>query len=391
MKQLIMIKYAELTTKKDNKGFFVRILKENIISALEGLDFEIKTNFARAYIYTEDISDAVKRLKKVSGIHEIIKCYESDDIDFDKIKDNSLNLLKEKEFKTFKVETKRSIKTYPHSSMEISRLVGGYLLKNIPNIKVDVKNPDILFNIELRDNKVYYFYETFKALGGYPVGSLGKGLLMLSGGIDSPVAAFLASRRGIKLEYIYFDSPPHTSTLARNKVVDLAKKLKSYTGNTVIHVVNFTKIQEEILKKCPHDYLVTLMRRMMYKISEEVALKNKCLALFNGESIGQVASQTLTSMSVINSVVKIPVIRPLATYDKLDIIKISEDIGTYEISIRPYEDCCTVFVPKHPVINPSLKKVLEAEENLDIDSLIKDAISNMYDINIGKEEKDELL
>ena len=391
MKQLIMIKYAELTTKKDNKGFFVRILKENIISALEGLDFEIKTNFARAYIYTEDISDAVKRLKKVSGIHEIIKCYESDDIDFDKIKDNSLNLLKEKEFKTFKVETKRSIKTYPHSSMEISRLVGGYLLKNIPNIKVDVKNPDILFNIELRDNKVYYFYETFKALGGYPVGSLGKGLLMLSGGIDSPVAAFLASRRGIKLEYIYFDSPPHTSTLARNKVVDLAKKLKSYTGNTVIHVVNFTKIQEEILKKCPHDYLVTLMRRMMYKISEEVALKNKCLALFNGESIGQVASQTLTSMSVINSVVKIPVIRPLATYDKLDIIKISEDIGTYEISIRPYEDCCTVFVPKHPVINPSLKKVLEAEENLDIDSLIKDVISNMYDINIGEEEKDELL
>ena len=391
MKQLIMIKYAELTTKKDNKGFFVRILKENIISALEGLDFEIKTNFARAYIYTEDISDAVERLKKVSGIHEIIKCYESDDIDFDKIKDNSLNLLKEKEFKTFKVETKRSIKTYPHSSMEISRLVGGYLLKNIPNIKVDVKNPDILFNIELRDNKVYYFSETFKALGGYPVGSLGKGLLMLSGGIDSPVAAFLASRRGIKLEYIYFDSPPHTSTLARNKVVDLAKKLKSYTGNTVIHVVNFTKIQEEILKKCPHDYLVTLMRRMMYKISEEVALKNKCLALFNGESIGQVASQTLTSMSVINSVVKIPVIRPLATYDKLDIIKISEDIGTYEISIRPYEDCCTVFVPKHPVINPSLKKVLEAEENLDIDSLIKDAISNMYDINIGEEEKDELL
>lgn len=391
MKQLIMVKYAELTTKKDNKGFFVRILKENIISALEGLDFEIKTNFARVYIYTEDISDTVERLKKVSGIHEIIKCYESDDIDFDKIKDNSLNLLKEKEFKTFKVETKRSIKTYPHSSMEISRLVGGYLLKNIPNIKVDVKNPDILFNIELRDNKVYYFYETFKALGGYPVGSLGKGLLMLSGGIDSPVAAFLASRRGIKLEYIYFDSPPHTSTLARNKVVDLAKKLKSYTGNTVIHVVNFTKIQEEILKKCPHDYLVTLMRRMMYKISEEVALKNKCLALFNGESIGQVASQTLTSMSVINSVVKIPVIRPLATYDKLDIIKISEDIGTYEISIRPYEDCCTVFVPKHPVINPSLKKVLEAEENLDIDSLIKDAISNMYDINIGEEEKDELL
>ncbi len=391
MKQLIMIKYAELTTKKDNKGFFVRILKENIISALKGLDFEIKTNFARAYIYTEDISDAVERLKKVSGIHEIIKCYESDDIDFDKIKDNSLNLLKEKEFKTFKVETKRSIKTYPHSSMEISRLVGGYLLKNIPNIKVDVKNPDILFNIELRDNKVYYFYETFKALGGYPVGSLGKGLLMLSGGIDSPVAAFLASRRGIKLEYIYFDSPPHTSTLARNKVVDLAKKLKSYTGNTVIHVVNFTKIQEEILKKCPHDYLVTLMRRMMFKISEEVALKNKCLALFNGESIGQVASQTLTSMSVINSVVKIPVIRPLATYDKLDIIKISKDIGTYEISIRPYEDCCTVFVPKHPVINPSLKKVLEVEENLDIDSLIKDAISNMYDINIGEEEKDELL
>lgn len=391
MKQLIMIKYAELTTKKDNRGYFVKILKQNIMDALKGINYELSSSFVRMYIYTSEVEKVVEKLKKISGIHEIVIAYESEKIDIEDIKNSALDLLKNEEFKTFKVETKRSIKTYPIKSMDISRIVGAHLLKNINDLKVDVNNPDVLLNIELRDNKVYFYFKTYEGIGGYPVGVLGKGLLMLSGGIDSPVAAYLASKRGVKLEYIYFDSPPHTSSEARNKVINLARKLKDYTGSTVIHVINFTHIQEEILKNCPHDYLITLMRRMMYRISEAVAKNNNCLAIFNGENIGQVASQTLTSISVINSVVDIPVIRPLATYDKLDIIKIAKEIGTYETSILPYEDCCTVFVPKHPVINPTNKKALISEEALDIDFLINEALEKMYEIEIKEEKRDELL
>ena len=391
MKQLIMIKYAELTTKKDNRGYFVKILKQNIMDALKGINYGLSSSFVRMYIYTSEVEKVVEKLKKISGIHEIVIAYESEKIDIEDIKNSALDLLKNEEFKTFKVETKRSIKTYPIKSMDISRMVGAFLLKNINDLKVDVNNPDVLLNIELRDNKVYFYFKTYEGIGGYPVGVLGKGLLMLSGGIDSPVAAYLASKRGVKLEYIYFDSPPHTSSEARNKVINLARKLKDYTGSTVIHVINFTHIQEEILKNCPHDYLITLMRRMMYRISEAVAKNNNCLAIFNGENIGQVASQTLTSISVINSVVNIPVIRPLATYDKLDIIKIAKEIGTYETSILPYEDCCTVFVPKHPVINPTNKKALISEEALDIDFLINEALEKMYEIEIKEEKRDELL
>lgn len=391
MKQVIMIKYAELTTKKDNRGYFVKILKQNIINALKGIDYELTGTFVRMYIYTEKIEEVIKKLKKISGIHEIVLAFESENLDIENIKEDTLKIIKEKKFKTFKIETKRSIKTYPIKSMEISRIVGSYILKNIKEISVDVNNPDILLNIELRNNKVYFYFKKYNGLGGFPVGVLGKGLLMLSGGIDSPVAAYLASKRGVKLEYIYFDSPPHTSMDARNKVVSLARKLKDYTGDTIIHVVNFTKIQEEILKKCPHEYLITLMRRMMYRISERVAYDNNCLALFNGEDIGQVASQTLTSISVINHVVSIPVIRPVCTYDKIDIVNIAKKIGTYEISILPYEDCCTVFVPKHPVINPSLKRSEKYEAALDIDSLINEVLESIYTIEIKEEEKDSLL
>lgn len=391
MKQVIMIKYAELTTKKDNRGYFVKILKQNIINALKGINYELTGTFVRMYIYTEKIEEVIKKLKKISGIHEIVIAYESENLDIENIKEDTLKIIKEKKFKTFKIETKRSIKTYPIKSMEISRIVGSHILKNIKEISVDVNNPDILLNIELRNNRVYFYFEKYNGLGGFPVGVLGKGLLMLSGGIDSPVAAYLASKRGVKLEYIYFDSPPHTSMDARNKVVSLARKLKDYTGDTIIHVVNFTKIQEEILKKCPHEYLITLMRRMMYRISERVAYDNNCLALFNGEDIGQVASQTLTSISVINHVVSIPVIRPVCTYDKIDIVNIAKKIGTYEISILPYEDCCTVFVPKHPVINPSLKRSEKYEAALDIDSLINEVLESIYTIEIKEEEKDSLL
>ena len=276
--------------------------------------------------------------------------------------------------------------------MEISRVVGAHILKNVDNIKVDVNSPELHINIEIRKDNTIIYYKQYKCLGGYPSGALGKGLLMLSGGIDSPVAAFLASKRGVKLEYIYFDSPPHTSIEAKNKVITLAKKISEYSGETKLHVINFTKIQEEILKNCPHEYLITIMRRMMYRISENLANEIKALALFNGEDIGQVASQTLTSMRAINEVVTIPVIRPVATYDKLEIIDIAKRIGTYETSIMPYEDCCTVFVPEHPIINPNIDLTRTYETNFDFEQLLDEAVKNHEIIEINnKKEINDLL
>ena len=260
--------------------------------------------------------------------------------------------------------------------MEVSRIVGAIILKNSDNKKVDVHNPDLNINIEIRLNAIYYYFNSGKGLGGYPVSTAGKGLLMLSGGIDSPVAGYMAIKRGVKIEAIYFESPPHTSVEAKNKVIDLAKKLALYNNDIKLHVINFTEIQETIYRNIPHDYLITIMRRMMYRISERIAHRNRCKILINGESIGQVASQTLSSMSVINEVVKIPVIRPLACFDKIDIIKISEKIDTYNISIEPYEDCCTIFVPKHPVINPEQSLCEEYEKLIDYEELIKKAIIN---------------
>lgn len=240
----------------------------------------------------------------------------------------------------------------------------------------------MVINIEIRFNSSYIYFDKIKGIGGYPVGVAGKGLLMLSGGIDSPVAGYLALKRGVRIEAIYFESPPHTSDAAKNKVIMLAKKLSEYSGYVKLHVINFTNIQEAILKSCPHEYLVTIMRRMMYRISEKIANKNNCKVLINGESIGQVASQTLTSMAAINCVTPMPVIRPVACLDKLDIIEIAKNIDTYETSILPFEDCCTIFVPDHPVINPSDENSREYEESFDYETLIKDALSTSTVIKV---------
>ena len=277
-------------------------------------------------------------------------------------------------FNTFKVETDRSDKSFPINSVDFSREIGGLILKNIPNKKVDVHNPEYLLKIEIRNDYTYIYTKEIKALGGYPVGVAGKGLLMLSGGIDSPVAGYLAMKRGIKLECIYFESPPHTSLAAKNKVKTLVTKLNAYQPTIKLHVINFTKIQEAIYKNIDPTYMITIMRRMMYRISEKIMRKNNCLVLVNGESVGQVASQTLTSMQVINNVTNLPVIRPVACLDKLEIIDIARKIDTYETSILPYEDCCTIFVPKHPVINPELAKAIEYENSFDYQSLIDEAV-----------------
>lgn len=391
MKKIIIIKYGELSTKKDNINFFLKALKQNVSNSLGNIKHTISYDFGRMFVdvLEDDINIALDRIKNVFGIHEVIIGYKDANIDIEVIKENVLNLVKDKDFKTFKVLTKRSDKNYPIKSMDVSKMVGGYILKNISNIKVDVHNPELLIEIEIRKDEVLYYFNGIPGLGGYPVGTLGKGLLMLSGGIDSPVAGYLAIKRGVKIETIYFESPPHTSEAAKNKVIKLARTLAKYNTTVKLHVINFTKIQETILRNIPHEYLITIMRRMMYRISAIIAHNNKCNILVNGESIGQVASQTLTSMRVINSVIKMPVIRPVACFDKLEIIDLAKKIGTYEISTLPYEDCCTIFVPDHPVINPSSIKAQEYEELIPYKELIHEAIKGHEVISVGiKEDKE---
>jgi thiamine biosynthesis protein ThiI len=290
---------------------------------------------------------------------------------------------------TFKIETKRSNKSFPLNSYEVNNVLGGHVLKNTSNIKVDVHNPELLIKVEIRDNKTYIYSKEYDGAGGYPLGTQKMGMLMLSGGIDSPVAGYLAMKRGIVLDAVYFEAIPHTSLEARNKVIDLSKKLCKYCDSIKLHIVPFTKIQEAIYKECNPEYTITIMRRMMYRIMEKLAKKNKGLVIVNGESIGQVASQTLTSMSVINSVTNMPVIRPVACLDKLEIIDIAKKIDTYDISILPFEDCCTVFVPKHPVINPELDICEEYEKLIDVDGLIKRAIESEEVIKIRSEKENK--
>lgn len=387
MNRLIIIKYGELTTKKGNIKFFIKTLKKNIERELSDLDFTIEYDNGRMFIFSEDLETIEDRLKYIFGIHEIIKGYEYDSIDIEDIKENLRKLVENIEIDTFKVCTKRSYKGYPMTSMEISKVLGGVVLKNVPSSKVDVHEPKLVIDVEVRLNKSYIYFESTPGLHGYPVGVQGKGMLMLSGGIDSPVAGFLAMKRGVRIEGIYFESPPHTSEAAKEKVKNLTKILSNYSGYVKLHVINFTEIQEAIYKNIPHEYLITIMRRMMYRITERIAHRNNAKIIVNGESIGQVASQTLTSMAAINEVVKIPVIRPVACLDKLEIIEISKKIGTYETSILPYEDCCTIFVPDHPVINPELNKCQEYESLIDFENLIKEAIRSEEVLTITKTEK----
>ena len=392
MKKLIIIKYGELTTKHDNINFFIKTLKNNIESSLSGIDNKITYDVGRMFIETDKYDEVVKKLTNTFGIHEINIAYEIDDRSLDNISKVLIELLSDKDFNTFKVVTKRSDKSYPIKSMDVSMSLGGVVLKNKETVRVDVNNPELLINVEIRNKKAYLYFEKVEGIGGYPVGTLGKGMLMLSGGIDSPIAGYLAMKRGIRIEGVYFDSPPHTSIDAKNKVLELASILSSYSGYVKLHVIHFTEIQEAIYRYCPKEYMITIMRRMMYRIAEKLAHKNNCKAIINGESVGQVASQTLTSMAAINEVIKMPVLRPVCCYDKIEIIDLAKRIGTYDVSIRPFQDCCTIFVPEHPVINPEIEKAREYEQAFDFETLINEAVKNDEVVKLPLENKfDDIL
>lgn len=385
MEKIILIKYGELTTKKNNRNIFINTLCENIKKQLKNYNIKIIKNRVRMFIETDDnIDEIVDILKNVFGIHGIVVAYKVDN-NIDIIKTSVLEIVKDIDFKTFKVETKRSDKRFPIPSMEFNNIIGSLVLKNKENISVDVHNPEYELKIEIREDYAYIYTKEIKGIGGYPVGVAGKGLLMLSGGIDSPVAGYLAMKRGIKIECIYFESPPHTSIAAKNKVKKLVEKLCKYNTNIVLHIINFTEIQEAIYKNCPSSYMITIMRRMMYRISELVARDINSLVIINGESVGQVASQTLNSMNVINNVSNYPILRPVCCLDKLEIIDISKKIGTYETSILPYEDCCTIFLPKHPIINPVLGKAIIYENGFDYENMIKNCVKNREIITINND------
>ena len=388
MKELIMIKYGELTTKKANRKIFINILTQNVEKVLEGEKVEITKDNVRMFIKCENAKSIAIKLQKVFGILSIVIAYKVNNT-IEDVLNKSLEIM-DKTKKTFKVVTKRADKSYPIHSMDYSRKLGGLILKN-SNFKVDVHNPDITLTIEIRTEGTFVYIDELKGAGGYPVDVAGKGLLMLSGGIDSPVAGYLAQKRGVTVECLYFESPPHTSLEAKNKVIKLASIINEYSGRVKVHVVPFTLIQEAIFKNCPDTYMITIMRRMMYRIAELYAGKIGAKILINGESIGQVASQTLDSMYCINNVTNMPVIRPVACLDKLEIIDIAKKINTYETSILPYEDCCTIFVPKHPVIKPELEKCIAYENNFDYKTLIEKAINNIETITNFKEDEFENL
>jgi len=379
MEKVIIIRYSELHLKGKNRGYFERVLLTNIEKALKGLKHELKRQSGRYLIENFDKFEEdkiVSRLKKVFGIHSLSVALKVPS-DMNAIYKAAEEVCFERG--SFKVDTHRADKTFPLNSMQISAEIGGRLLSNFKNLSVDVHNPQFIVNIDVRENGTsLVFNEFFKGAGGMPVGTSGKGLLLISGGIDSPVAGHMIAKRGMQVNCIHFHSYPYTNMQARDKVVELAKVLSSYTGGTKLYIVSVTHIQEEIHKKCNGEYMVTLLRRFMMRIAETVAAKCGAQCLITGESLGQVASQTVEGITSSNSVIKnLPVLRPLCGFDKDEIIERSRDMGAYDISIQPYEDCCTVFLPAHPVIKPTLKSVLEEESKLEVDKLLEEAISTL--------------
>ena len=403
MYDLILVRYGEMTLKKKNYRQFLQRVNDNIKNKCKGLKkLKYFNTDYRFYIYLngEDYQKVLDILDTVVGLYSYSLCKQTS-TDYEAISSLAINMIEEYKVKyralsgnnnekvSFKVETNRANKQFPGTSIGISQEVAKRILPKINDLYVDVHNPDITLNIDLRTEGTYLYVETIKGLGGYPSGSAGKGMLMMSGGIDSPVAGFLALKKGVVLSAIHFASPPYTSDLALQKVADLVEILAKYTldGKIKLLVVPFTEIQTAIHEKADPIYTVTLMRRAMYKIACSIAKEKKIDVLINGESIGQVASQTLESMAVVNAVTNMPIIRPVVTYDKEEIVSVARKIKTYDTSIRPYEDCCTVFVPEHPVIKPKLEDVLVEEEKCDLEESIKKAIENTKTITLNCFEK----
>ena len=378
-----LIKYAEIGIKGKNRHLFEEALAQQIKYALKRCDGEFKVTRTQGRIYVDalsafDYEETVDELKTVFGISGICPVVYAEDEGFEKLAGDVVKYMDEvypDKNITFKVQARRARKNYPMDSMEINRELGGAILDAFPEIKVDVHKPDVLLNVEIRE-KIYIYSIEIPGPGGMPVGSNGKAMLLLSGGIDSPVAGYMVSKRGVKIDAVYFHAPPYTSDRAKQKVIDLAKQVSRYTGPIYLHIINFTDIQLYIYEKCPHDELTIIMRRYMMKIAEKIAKDTECLGLITGESIGQVASQTIQSLAVTNEVCTLPVFRPLIGFDKMEIVDISEKIGTYETSILPYEDCCTIFVAKHPVTKPNLNVIKRHEQNLKekIDELVQTAL-----------------
>ena len=381
----IMIRFGELSTKGKNKSSFIRVLYENIKHALKDYSsLEIESRYDHIYVYLndEDYEPIISRLQDVSGIHAMSLVYRCEK-DIEVIKSSALELVKQESGKTFKVNAKRGDKKFPLHSDEIVRAVAPVILRNT-DLRVDVHHPDISVNVEIREEAAYIFTRTYEGAGGYPLGVGGKAMHMLSGGIDSPVAAYLLMRRGVKIECIHFASPPYTNVGVIYKLEDLLKKLNYYQPTIRLSIIPFTKIQEAIYDNVPESYCITVMRRMMYRLASKLASRRNCPVISTGESVGQVASQTLVSMHVINEVTNTPVIRPCATMDKLDIIAISKKIDTYDISIRPYEDCCTIFTPKNPKTAPDLEMAKEYENKFNYEEMINEALNNVEVKIIGE-------
>ena len=387
-----LIKYAEIGIKGKNRYIFEDALCQQIKYALKKCEgkFHIHKTAGRIFIDAEsefDFDEVVDHLKMVFGITGICPVIMTEDEGFEKLCETVVNYMDEAypdKNKTFKVHARRARKNYPKESMEINMDMGAVLLDAFPELSVDVHNPDIMLNIEIRE-KIYIYSEIIPGPGGMPVGTGGKAMLLLSGGIDSPVAGYMIAKRGVKIDDVYFNAPPYTSDRAKQKVVDLAKQVAKYTGPIYLHVINFTDIQLYIYEKCPHEELTIIMRRYMMRIAEEIAKKTDCLGLITGESIGQVASQTMHSLVATNEVCELPVYRPLIGFDKQEIVEVSEKIGTYETSIQPFEDCCTIFVAKHPVTKPNLNVIRRHEKYLEekIDELVQTALDTDELIIVG--------
>ena len=386
-----LIKYAEIGIKGKNRYLFEDALVHQIKFALKKCEgtFLISKSQGRIHVEAQgefDYDETIEHLQKVFGISGICPVVYVEDEGFEKLCDRVVSYIADvypDRNKSFKVHSRRARKDYPKESMEINADMGESILKAYPEMRVDVHNPDILLNVEIRE-KIYIYSETIAGPGGMPVGTGGKAMLLLSGGIDSPVAGYMIAKRGVKIDAVYFHAPPYTSERAKQKVVDLARIVSRYAGPVKLHVVNFTDIQLYIYDQCPHDELTIIMRRYMMRIAEHFARKDGCLGLITGESIGQVASQTMQSLAATNDVCTLPVYRPVIGYDKQEIVNISEKIGTYETSIQPFEDCCTIFVAKHPVTKPNVEVIRRSEEHLSekIEELMKTALETVEIIEV---------
>lgn len=375
MREVLQVRFGEIFLKGLNRPTFMRMLVSRVRDAVREVEGHVWLSDSRVYVSdVTDMDEAIRRVTKVFGVHSVCRAIEMEKDSFEAICDQAVEMLKDHEG-SFKVNARRSDKRYFMDSPAINMEMGGYILERLPKLHVDIKNPDVVLSVEIRD-MAYLYTHPIMAVGGMPVGSNGKATLLLSGGIDSPVAGWMIAKRGVTMSAVHFNSPPYTSERAKEKVLDLARILSESLCGIRVHVVPFTDIQMQIHEKCHEDYTTIIMRRYMMRIANEIAKKEHSQALVTGESIGQVASQTMHALSCTDAVAEVPVFRPLIGFDKSEIIDIAKKIGTYETSNLPYEDCCTVFTPRHPATKPKMEIILDGESKLDSEALIKAALEN---------------